>query len=277
MSTLKVTIIQSALHWHDSEANHRLFDRTLGATGDTDLIVLPEMFTTGFSMDAPVLAEPMNGPTVDWMRGQARAREAVVCGSVIIRHDDSYFNRFIAAEPSGELHCYDKRHLFRLANEQDHYAPGDRRIVFEVRGFRVCPMVCYDLRFPVWSRNRGDYDLLLYVANWPARRHQAWETLLRARAIENQCFVAAALSSTTWATTWRISARATARQPSRSILQISQDSATDSPSISTPIHSSSNDPAPSTTLPRENRRTAPGDASVTGATDKRDAGAGHVR
>lgn len=190
MPALNVTIIQTALRWHDAAGNREKFTHIIENLNEsTDLIVLPEMFTTGFSMHAPELAETMDGDSVAWMRGMASSCGAAVCGSLIIADDDNYFNRFVCARPDGELHCYDKRHLFRLADEQNHYAPGSRLLTFELKGWRVCPQVCYDLRFPVWSRNRGHYDLLLYVANWPDRRHHAWETLLRARAIENLAYV----------------------------------------------------------------------------------------
>ncbi len=190
MPTLNVTIVQAELLWHDAAGNRERFSNTIESLGSpTDLIVLPEMFTTGFSMDAPELAETMDGDSIAWMRDMAASRNSAVCGSLIITEDGNYFNRFICALPGGELHCYDKRHLFRLADEQNHYAPGTELITFGLKGFRVCPLVCYDLRFPVWSRNRGLYDLLLYVANWPDRRHRAWETLLRARAIENLSYV----------------------------------------------------------------------------------------
>ncbi len=190
MPALNVTIIQTALRWHDVAGNREKFTGLIENLKEpTDLIVLPEMFTTGFSMHAPELAETMDGDSVTWMRAMASSFGAAVCGSLIIADDDNYFNRFVCAHPDGDLHCYDKRHLFRLADEQNHYAPGNRLLTFELNGWRVCPQVCYDLRFPVWSRNRGHYDLLLYVANWPERRHHAWETLLRARAIENLAYV----------------------------------------------------------------------------------------
>lgn len=190
MPTLNLTIVQAQLRWHDAIGNRDNFSKIIGALDDPgDLIVLPEMFTTGFSMDAPELAETMDGESVAWMCDTAASNDAAVCGSLIIGERQDYFNRFICALPDGGLHCYDKRHLFRLADEQNHYAPGTEIITFELKGFRVCPLVCYDLRFPVWSRNRDLYDLLLYVANWPERRHHAWETLLRARAIENLSYV----------------------------------------------------------------------------------------
>ena len=191
MSTLNVTLVQADLFWHDAVRNREHFTAVIEDLKEpTDLIVLPEMFTTGFSMDAPNLAETMDGDSVRWMREMAAGSNASVCGSLIIAENQQFYNRFICAPPTGDLLCYDKRHLFRLADEQDHYAPGGELITFDLNGWRICPMVCYDLRFPVWSRNRDNYDLLLYVANWPDRRHHAWETLLRARAIENLSYVA---------------------------------------------------------------------------------------
>lgn len=191
MSTLNVTIVQADLLWQDAAGNRRHFTTVIEDLQEpADLIVLPEMFTTGFSMDAPELAETMDGDSVAWMRKMAASSNAAVCGSLIIADNQQYFNRFICASPAGDLQCYDKRHLFRLAHEQDHYAAGADLLTFELKGWHIRPLVCYDLRFPVWSRNRDSYDLLLYVANWPERRHRAWETLLRARAIENQSYVA---------------------------------------------------------------------------------------
>jgi len=187
---LRVTLVQTQLAWQDPAANRRnLAAHFRGLVGHTDLVVLPEMFSTGFSMDSASLAEPMDGATVGWMREEAAALGCSIAGSLIIREGDRCLNRLVWVRPDGSFDHYDKRHLFRMAGEQQHYAAGDRRLVVDVKGWRVCPMICYDLRFPVWSRCRGDYDLLLYVANWPARRAQAWSTLLRARAIENQCYV----------------------------------------------------------------------------------------
>jgi predicted amidohydrolase len=192
MSThLRVTVVQTELAWQDPAANrHRLAAHFRGLLGHTDLIVLPEMFSTGFSMDAATLAEDMHGPTIGWMREEAAALGCVITGSLIVREAGHCYNRLVWARPDGTLEHYDKRHLFRVAGEQDHYAAGARRLVVDLKGWRICPMICYDLRFPVWSRNRGDYDLLLYVANWPQRRAHAWSTLLKARAIENLCYVA---------------------------------------------------------------------------------------
>jgi omega-amidase len=187
---LRVTLVQADLAWEDAAANRRAIARHFaGLAGHTDLIVLPEMFSTGFTMNARSLAEDMHGPTVDWMREEAAALSCVITGSLVIRDGDRLYNRLLWVRADGEVLHYDKRHLFRLSGEHEHYAAGDRRLACELKGWRIRPFVCYDLRFPVWSRSRGDCDLLIYVANWPAPRHYAWSTLLRARAIENQCYV----------------------------------------------------------------------------------------
>ena len=191
MNNLTITFLQAELHWHAPAANRdHLSQRLQTLATSTDLIVLPEMFTTGFSMEAPALAEPMDGPTLAWMREQAAAYNAVVTGSVIIGEDGHYYNRLLWVRPDGTFSHYDKRHLFTLAGEDKVYTPGRQRLVEEWRGWRICPLVCYDLRFPVWSRNQAEnpYDLLLYVANWPATRRSAWVTLLRARAVENVAY-----------------------------------------------------------------------------------------
>ena len=191
MQTLTVSIVQAELYWHDANKNLDQFAASIESIDDsTDLIVLPEMFTSGFTMDAAANAEAMDGKSIQWMRDMAEYAQAAVCGSLIIEDDGRFFNRFIYMPAKGDLCYYDKRHLFRLADEQRHYSPGVEHITFDLNGFRICPMICYDLRFPVWSRNQDDYDLLIYVANWPSRRQFAWDTLLRARAIENLSFVA---------------------------------------------------------------------------------------
>jgi predicted amidohydrolase len=183
---LRVTLVQVDLAWQDPAANRRrLATHFRGLVGHTDLVVLPEMFATGFTMAASEFAEAMDGPTVGWMREEAAAIGCTLAGSLIVREHGRCWNRLVWARPDGSLAHYDKRHLFRMADEPRHYAAGDRRVVIDIKGWRICPMVCYDLRFPVWSRSRGDYDALLYVANWPARRRLAWQSLLRARAIEN--------------------------------------------------------------------------------------------
>ncbi|WP_242921113.1 amidohydrolase [Pontibacter liquoris] len=188
---LRVTIVQTELHWQDAAANRHMFSARLAAAAPaTDLIVLPEMFTTGFSMSAPDLAEETEGPTLAWMRQEAKQHQAVITGSVIVKEGDNYYNRLFWVRPDGTYAAYDKRHLFRMANEHHTYTPGQERLVVELQGWQICPLVCYDLRFPVWSRNTGNaYDLLLYVANWPKARNLAWSTLLKARAIENVAYV----------------------------------------------------------------------------------------
>lgn len=198
MRDLRLTLLQSPLHWQDTGANLAMFEEKLaGLDGPQDIILLPEMFSTGFSMAAAKLAEPMNLTTFRWMKLQAGRLQSVVAGSYIVRENGHFYNRFIWMRPDGSWDQYDKRHLFRMAEEQKVYTPGNDRLIVELEGWKICPMVCYDLRFPVWSRNRFleeenclEYDLLLYVANWPAPRHQAWDNLLRARAIENLCYCA---------------------------------------------------------------------------------------
>ena len=190
MRDLRVTLVQSMLHWEDAAANRAMFGEKLTALkGTTDLVVLPEMFTTGFSMRSKELSETMDGATVVWMREQAESLDAALYGSVIITADGKYFNRGLFVEASGTVTVYDKRHLFRFANENDYYSPGTKRVVVEWRGWRLLLQVCFDLRFPVFSRNRSDYDAILYVANWPEARRYPWNQLLIARAIENQCYV----------------------------------------------------------------------------------------
>ncbi len=194
---LHITFIQSELHWEDIGANLAAFEeRITRIEGETDVILLPEMFNTGFSMNAKKLAEPMNFTTMRWMKQMAAQRQAVVAGSYIVKENGRYFNRFFWVEPSGRYDFYDKRHLFRMGDEHLIYTPGQKTTVAEWKGWKIMPLICYDLRFPVWSRNTVDektgalkYDLLLYVANWPAPRTQVWDTLLKARALENQCFV----------------------------------------------------------------------------------------
>lgn len=189
MPGLKITLLQQPLVWMDSPANLRHFDRQLEAVTGRDLIVLPEMFTTGFAMEAAgqSLAEET---LIAWLREKAQQTNALVAGSAAISGEQGAVNRFFLVEPQGSVHFYDKHHLFRMADEHHHYQPGNRRVIVEWRGWRILPLVCYDLRFPVWSRNLNDYDLALYVANWPAPRSLHWQTLLAARAIENQAYVA---------------------------------------------------------------------------------------
>lgn len=193
MSVLRVTLVQQPLVWEDAAANRAAFEGLLAPlAGSSDLVLLPEMFTTGFSMSPGRLAEEPGGPTHRWLAERARELDAAVAGSCIVRDGHGRcFNRLLWAEPGGALRAYDKRHLFRMAGEHEHYTAGAAPLLLEWRGFRVCPLVCYDLRFPVWSRRRAglDYDLLVYVANWPAARRTAWRALLPARAVENQAHV----------------------------------------------------------------------------------------
>lgn len=187
MQKLRLSLIQSDIHWHQIGANLAMFEEKIWSLkGNTDVIVLPEMFQTGFSMKHTDLAEPMNFTTFKWMKQMAAQTQAVVTGSFMVKEEGKVFNRLIWMQPNGEWQKYDKRHLFRMADEHEHFNFGSERLIVEWKGWKVCPMVCYDLRFPVWARNRNlEYDLLLYVANWPAVRINAWDALLKARAIEN--------------------------------------------------------------------------------------------
>lgn len=191
-SVLRVTLVQQALVWQDAAGNRKNFDSLLAPlAGTTDLVVLPEMFTTGFSMDVQRLAEEAGGPTSQWLQNKANELNAAVTGSVMSREGDRYYNRMFWAEPNAPLRHYDKRHLFRMASEDQSYTPGNAALSVSWRGLRICPLVCYDLRFPVFSRRRPEleYDLLVYAANWPEPRRAAWRALLKARAIENLAFV----------------------------------------------------------------------------------------
>jgi predicted amidohydrolase len=191
-ASLRVSLVQADTVWEDATANRAALEAmTRDLAGATDLVVLPEMFATGFSMEPERLAEPPLGPTLQWMAALAAQRDAAVVGSVITCEQDRYYNRLYWVTPDGMARHYDKRHLFRMGGEDRHYAPGEAGLVLDWRGFRIAPLVCYDLRFPVWSRRRAgyDYDALLYIASWPAPRRHAWRSLLVARAIENQSFV----------------------------------------------------------------------------------------
>ncbi len=189
MRDLRVTLVQSMLHWEDAGANRAMFTKKLeGLKGSTDLVVLPEMFTTGFTMNT-ALAETMDGEAVRWMKEQAVYLDAAIYGSVVIADGGKTFNRGLFVTPEGTVTTYDKRHLFRFANETDHFSAGKERVVVEWRGWRILLQICFDLRFPVFARNKGDYDAALYVACWPEARRYPWSQLLIARAIENQCYV----------------------------------------------------------------------------------------
>ena len=184
-----ITLVQTALDWEDPAANRSRFDTLLASVGATDLIVLPEMFSTGFSMASARLAEPPAGETFNWMADTARAHNAAVCGSLITSDCGKHFNRFYLVRPDGSHAQYDKRHLFRMGEENENYSAGNDRLTIDLGDARLFPQVCYDLRFPVFSRNDIGFDIMIYVANWPAPRREHWRTLLRARAIENLCYV----------------------------------------------------------------------------------------
>ena len=190
MRNLTITLVQQDLIWEQPAANREHLQRLLEGQGQTDLIVLPEMFSTGFTMRAEELAEEPEGPTLHWMKSLAAQYDAAVTGSLIVKEHGKYFNRLYWVTPDGVARSYDKRHLFSLAGEEKVFSPGQQRLVVNWREWRICPVVCYDLRFPVWSRNTEQFDLLLYVANWPEKRSYPWNTLLKARAIENLCWVA---------------------------------------------------------------------------------------
>lgn len=188
---MKITIIQTNLAWEKKDENLSHFKNLISdITNDTDIIILPEMFSTGFTMNAKSLAEPMTGNTIQWMKKVAAEKNCVVTGSIIIEENGKFFNRLVWMSPEGFL-IYNKRHLFSYAHEDKTYTAGNKKLIVEYKGWKICPLICYDLRFPVWSRRtkKEDYDLLLYVANWPERRNTAWKTLLPARAIENQSYV----------------------------------------------------------------------------------------
>jgi len=200
MSSLSITVIQSKLHWQDKPANLAMFEQKIKAIKErTEIVVLPEMFSTGFSMQPELLAETMEGETVKWMQRMAAEKKIILTGSIITAEKDNYYNRLVWMLPNGQRGVYDKRHLFAFAGEDDQYTAGSKRLIASVKGWKINLLVCYDLRFPVWARQTvppvGEqkegpgYDMIIYVANWPERRNHAWKTLLQARAIENQCYV----------------------------------------------------------------------------------------
>lgn len=189
MTDLTVTLIQTVIEWENPAANLRHYSGLMDQIdGPTDLIILPEMFTTGFTMNPYDHAESMDGPGIQWLAKQAAERNCVITGSLVIEEAGNYYNRLIWMQPDGTYQTYDKRHLFAMAGEHEHYVAGKNRLVTRLKGWRICPLICYDLRFPVWARNAADYDLLIYTANWPEKRAYDWRTLLKARAIENQCY-----------------------------------------------------------------------------------------
>ena len=186
---MKVALVQAPLIWHDAEANRRYFAQKIDALDPVDLIVLPEMFTTGFTMEPEVVAEKMSGETVLWMQSMALAKNAAIVGSIVVEEAQKYYNRLLFVRPTGMVEYYDKRHLFTLAGEDKVYTPGRDKLIVDYLGWKICLLICYDLRFPVFSRNAEQYDALIYVANWPKPRIAAWDALLKARAIENVSYV----------------------------------------------------------------------------------------
>jgi len=189
MQDLIIAGIQSELHWEDIDANLAMFSEKIDSISENvDLIILPETFSTGFSMNHSI-AESMDEKAVTWIVKKAKERKCCITGSILIKENDEYFNRMIIAKEDGNYLTYDKRHLFSFAKEDKYFSSGEKRLVFELKGWRICPLICYDLRFPVWSKNNEEIDLYFYVANWPAVRSNAWDILLKARAIENVSYV----------------------------------------------------------------------------------------
>lgn len=190
MNDIKVCLVQYPIIWENPLENRALMDKVLGQkSGNPDIIVLPEMWNTGFSMNPEKLYESMTGPSLEWMKQKSIELNSAICGSLIIKDDEHFYNRFVFVAPEGNVEYYDKRHCFGLAGETEHFTPGTERKIFTYKNWRICPQICYDLRFPVWSRNQDDYDLLIYSSQFPARRRNAWLNLLPARAIENISYV----------------------------------------------------------------------------------------
>ncbi len=187
---MKISILQLDLVWENPQENLRKADAAIASAPGADLYVLPEMFPTGFCTVPDGVAEPEGGLVLPWMKDKAARTDAALAGSVAVRHEGRYYNRFYFVTPDGSVTWYDKKHLFTYGGEHERFTAGDKRVVIEFRGVRIMLLVCYDLRFPIWSRNHGDYDMILYVASWPVTRMNAWKSLLVARAIENQCYVA---------------------------------------------------------------------------------------
>jgi omega-amidase len=186
---MKIALVQTSLCWEDPTENRsHLAQKITGFMEEVDLIVLPEMFSSGFTMKPKAVAEKMAGETLSWLHHLAKAKNCAITGSLVIEEDGKYYNRLVFVTPNGTIKAYDKRHLFTLAGEDKVYTAGTEKVIIEYKGFKICPLICYDLRFPVFSRNQEDYDVLLYVANWPKARVNAWDILLKARAVENMCY-----------------------------------------------------------------------------------------
>ncbi|TDD99855.1 amidohydrolase [Flavobacterium cellulosilyticum] len=186
---MKIALIQSSLIWENPKANRNHFEEKINAiTEKVDLIVLPEMFSTGFTMNPEIVFETMEGETIQWLQSIAKAKNSAITGSLVIKENNNFYNRLVFVFPSGEIEVFDKRHLFSLAYENECYTSGNHKLIVDYKGWKICPLICYDLRFPVFSRNTKNYDVLLYVANWPKARINAWDILLKARSVENICY-----------------------------------------------------------------------------------------
>ena len=186
---MKIALIQSSLFWENPKANRNYFEEKINTiTEKVDLIVLPEMFTTGFTMNPEIVFETMEGETIQWLKSLAKAKNIAITGSLVIKENGNFYNRLVFIFPSGEIKVFNKRHLFTLAFEDESYTSGREKLIVEYLGWKICPLICYDLRFPVFSRNTENYDLLIYVANWPKTRINAWDILLKARSVENLCY-----------------------------------------------------------------------------------------
>ena len=186
---MKIALLQSSLIWENPKANRNHFEEKINALAEkVDLIVLPEMFSTGFTMNPEAVFETMEGETIQWMQSLTKAKNSAITGSLVIKENENFHNRLLFVFPSGEMQIYDKRHLFTLAGEDKVYTSGNQKLIVEYLGWKICPLICYDLRFPVFARNVENYDVLIYVANWPKSRIQAWDILLKARSVENLCY-----------------------------------------------------------------------------------------
>ena len=187
---MKIALIQTELSWENPNENKALLQEKINAISQyVDLIILPEMFTSGFTMNPKNVAQTMQGEAISWLKETAKVKDCAITGSLVIEENGNYFNRLVFVFPSGEIQTYDKRHLFTLAGEDKVYTAGKDKLIVEYKGFKICPLICYDLRFPVFARNVEDYDVLIYVANWPKPRVNAWDILLKARAVENMAYV----------------------------------------------------------------------------------------
>ncbi len=186
--SLNISLIQTSLFWENVEKNLSHFEKLVSKISETDIILLPEMFNTAFCPKSNYLAETMEGETVSWMKEIAKNKNSAIAGTLMVKEGEKVFNRLVWISKNGSIHTYDKHHLFSLIKEERYISKGTGRLIVEEDGWRICPLICYDLRFPVFSRNDVDYDVLIYLANWPVKRIEAWDTLLKARSIENQCY-----------------------------------------------------------------------------------------